>query len=187
VRSEGGTGPGWRGDRHPVGRGRTAQAASAAAFALLASAAFLLAGCRTSGLIFTKDSAFRILSPSPSSSVTLPLKVTWTDGGPAAGAARFAVFLDQGTIRPGENLSSLLPDFCKVDPACPHNEYLLQQNVYVTSVPSLILTTLPQTTLGGHNSAREYHTLVVVLINSTGARVGEAFASTSFVYTRRGS
>ena len=98
--------------------------------------------------------------------MTLPLKVTWTDGGPAAGAARFAVFLDQGTIRPGENLSSLLPDFCKVDPTCPHNEYLLQQNVYVTSVPSLILTTLPQTTLGGHDSAREYHTLVVVVIST---------------------
>ena len=185
MSSEGGTGPDLRRGRHLLHGSRAAQATAAAAFALLALA-FLLAGCRTSGLIFTKDSAFRILNPSSSSSVTLPLKVTWTDGGPAAGATRFAVFLDQGTIRPGENLSSLLPDFCKVDPTCPHNEYLHQQNVYVTSVPALILTTLPQTTLGGHDSAREYHTLVVVVINSSGARVGEAFAGTSFIYTRRG-
>ena len=185
MRSEDGTGLDWRRGRHPLQRRRATQATAAAAFTLLALA-FLLAGCRTSGLIFTKVAAFRILSPSSSSSVTLPLKVTWTDGGPAAGAAHFAVFLDQGTIRPGENLSSLLPNFCKVDPTCPHNEYLLQQNIYVTSVPSLILRTLPQTTLGGHDSAREYHTLVVVVINSSGARVGEAFAATSFIYTRRG-
>ena len=154
-----------------------------AAFALL-GVAILFAGCRTSGLLFTKDTAFRVLNPTSSSIVHLPLKVAWTSSGSAIGD-RFAVFLDQNAIRPGANVSSLLPDYCVSDAACSHAQYLAQQNVYVTSVPSLVLPTLPETTVGGHPSSKEYHTLVVVILNRSGTRIGESFASTSFIYTRR--
>jgi hypothetical protein len=148
--------------------------------------AVLVTGCRTSGLLFTKSSDFRILSPASSAEVKLPLRVTWTAGGSYRPGDRFAVFLDRGTIGPGENLSKLIPDACKKAPSCSGETFLQQEKVYVTSSPEVILATLPRSSVTGHSTGKEDHSVTVVILDSSGARVGEAFASTDFIYIRKG-
>ena len=149
--------------------------------------AIVLAGCRTTGLLFTKGSEFRILTPKSAATVTLPLEVSWSDTGAAAHGDRFAVFLDQGPISPGENLENLLPNTCKQNPLCKSASYLTSLNVYITSHHSLVLDGLPDGGVTGQTTGRETHSVTVVVINRAGTRVGEEFAAIDFVYDREGT
>jgi hypothetical protein len=146
----------------------------------------LLTGCRTSGLLFSKNANFRILSPHSSSAVTLPMTIAWTAKGVYKPGDSFAVFLDRGTIRPGQNVLSVLPDTCKQNPSCSRQSYFQQVNVWITSQPSLMLNALPESSLTGHSTGKENHSITVVILNNRGARLGEAFASADFVFVRKG-
>lgn len=152
--------------------------------ALIATMASLTTGCRASGMIFTKSSGFRIVSPSSFSSVSLPLTVSWTEGAPFQSGDKFAVFIDRGSIGIGDNVRSLIPKSCREVSTCSQDQYLQQQDVYVTTSASLNLPTLPSTSLTGHSSGKEDHEIVVVVLDGSGHRVGEQYASVDFVYNR---
>ncbi|HET9732351.1 MAG TPA: hypothetical protein VFP54_06700 [Acidimicrobiales bacterium] len=148
--------------------------------------ALALAGCRASGMVFVKSSTFRIVEPNPFGTVTLPLTVKWTEGAPFRPGDRFALFLDRGSIGIGENILHLVPDSCRKVPTCSPSQYLQQRNVYVTNTTSMSLATLPSTSLTGHSTGKEDHTVVIVVLDSSGTRVGEQYASVDFVYQRHG-
>jgi hypothetical protein len=174
--------------RTPSGQGlvrrRPSAGSSAAPYLALLVSLVILSGCRTSGLLFFKSSDLRITNPRSSSTVSLPFTISWVAHSAKPGD-RFAVFLDRGTISPGENLSSLVPDSCKKVANCSLESYLQQQDVWVTSGSSLILTTLPTKSLTGASSGREDHSVTVVVVNRAGVRVGEDFGQVDFVYVRR--
>jgi hypothetical protein len=181
----------WRSSGAAHGQGRIGQRLGALIRAgvvvtCLVAVASLVAGCRTSGLLFTTNGSFRILSPHSSSTVKLPITIAWTANGVYRSGDSFAVFLDRGTIRPGQNVSSVLPDICKQNPSCSRQSYFQQVNVWITSQPSLKLNTLPESSLTGRSTGKEDHSVTVVILNNKGARVGEAFASADFVYLREG-
>lgn len=151
--------------------------------AVLVAAATLLTGCRTSGLVFAK-SQFHITSPGTSSTTTLPLKISWNAGSLARPGDRFAVFLDRETIQPGQNVLRLIPDSCKQIPTCSREQFLEQEKVWLTAQPSLVLEVLPSTIPADHRGGKEYHSLTVIILDSSLRRTGEEFATTDFVYHR---
>lgn len=153
----------------------------------LLAVAGLATGCRTSGLLFTKSSGFRVLSPRSNAAVTLPMTIAWSAKGIYRPGDTYAVFLDRGTIRPGQNILSVLTSTCKLDPTCSRPSYYQQANVWLTSKPSLVLSALPEVSLTGHSTGRENHSVTIVLLTSKGARTGEAYASADFVYVRKGT
>lgn len=137
-------------------------------------------------MIFTKSSAFRILTPASFSSVNLPLTVSWTEGAPYRPGDKFALFLDRGSIGIGNSILHLIPESCRKVPSCSEDQYLQQQDVYVTTATSISLVNLPSTSLTGHSSGKEDHEIVVVVLDSSGKRIGEQYASVDFIYQRRG-
>lgn len=157
---------------------------SALVVALLAAAA-ALSGCRTSGLVFG-TSQLRIAAPRASSTVTLPLRLSWSAGGLYRPGDQFAVFLDTRTIRPGQDVMSLVPETCRRLPLCPRADYLEEKQAWVTTSPSLVLDQIPVLSLTGASSGKEYHTVTVVILDKAGRRIGEQFASADFVYVRPG-
>ncbi len=169
--------------RGPARRGYRWKACASAVGLLVVTV--LLAGCRTSGLYFVKTQ-LRILSPQDSSTVTLPLRITWTAGNLYRPGDRFAVFLDSNNmIKVGQNISALLPQSCRVLVTCSHTSYLQQANVWLTSKPTLVLPTLPRTSLTDQSVGKEYHTATVIILSASGVRIGEEFATTNFVYIRQ--
>jgi hypothetical protein len=49
-----------------------------------------------------------------------------------------------------------------------------------------MLNALPESSLTGHGTGKENHSITVVILNNRGARLGEAFASADFVFVRKG-
>ncbi|MDT3439957.1 MULTISPECIES: hypothetical protein [unclassified Pseudofrankia] len=155
--------------------------ASALALAL-AVAAGVLTGCRVTGLVFT-GGQIRITSPGASSTVSeLPMKITWTAGSLARPGDQFAVFLDQPTIRPGQNVLKLVPESCRNLPTCSREQFLKQVKVWITKSPALVLDSIPRANPIGND--REYHSVTVVVVDKSLKRVGEQFASIDFIYQR---
>lgn len=136
--------------------------------------AALLAGCRTSGLEFGQYQ-LRILTPGESSSVTLPLRITWTAGGLYRPGDSYAVFVDTQPIGPGRSVTDLLPDACKVMPNCSRETYYAQANVWLTQKPSLVIRYLPESSVAGRG--REYHKITIVILNPAQVRTGEDFTT----------
>ncbi|WP_007507777.1 MULTISPECIES: hypothetical protein [Pseudofrankia] len=155
--------------------------ASALALALVVAAG-VLTGCRVTGLVFTAGQ-IRITSPGASSTVSeLPMKITWTAGNLARPGDQFAVFLDQPTIRPGQNVLKLVPESCRNLPTCSREQFLRQAKVWVTKSPALVLDSIPRANPIGDN--REYHSVTIVLVDQSLKRLGEQFASIDFIYQR---
>jgi hypothetical protein len=142
-----------------------------AAVVLLVSA---LAGCRTNGLEFGRYQ-LRILSPEANSTVTAPLRLTWTAGNLFQPGDSYAVFVDTQPIGPGRNVTDLLPAECKVLPDCDKLSYYEQANVWLTNKPSLVLQYLPDSSIAGNG--KEYHTITVVILNQAQVRIGEEYAT----------
>ena len=145
--------------------------------------ASLLAGCRTTGLVFGAYQ-MRVLSPRANSTATLPLTITWTAGRLYQPGDSYAVFVDATPIGVGRSVTDLVPLSCLQVPSCSRAGYYQQANVWLTSRPSLTLTTLPETTDTGQSSGREYHTLTIIILNKSQVRASEEYASLDFAYLR---
>ena len=133
-----------------------------------------LAGCRTSGLEFGQYQ-LRFLSPGQSSTVQLPLRITWTAGDLYRSGDSYAVFVDTQPVGPGRSVTDLLPADCKVMPDCSRESYYQQANAWLTDKPSLVLDALPASSTSGRGEG--YHTITVVILNRSQVRVGEEFAT----------
>lgn len=143
----------------------------------------LLAGCGMSvhNLSFRVDDRLQFLSPPSRSLVTNPVTVRWRVSdqalsGGSASAARggyFAVFVDQAPIRPGQTMRAVASrdEQCLHQVGCPGPAYLAQRQIYLTSSDRVTLGQI--LSLSGDQDAVQLHSVVVVLMDAAGHRVGE--------------
>lgn len=148
----------------------------------------LLAGCVPQGLAFKVDERLRFVSPTDRSTVTLPVTVDWEvedfevtgPGGPVrSGGGYFAVFVDRTPMPPGEDLGWLArkDSGCRASDGCPDAAYLADRGVYTTTDTRLRLEQLPRST---DEDRRERHRVTVVLLDASGARLGESAFELAF-------
>jgi hypothetical protein len=139
-----------------------------------------LAGCDLSEMNFVQDNRLTITSPDDRSVVDFPVTVRWSvqdfdlaepDAAPREDAGYYAVFLDRAPIGPGESIFDIGEDdpACRADPDCPDKAYLNQNDIYPSWTNQVRLDGFP--ILG---SDQEFHTVWVVLLDSTGRRIGES-------------
>jgi hypothetical protein len=158
---------------------------AAAALASLLVTTGLTGGCAAwSELQFKQDHRLQFTSPENYELVDPPVEVAWTIEGfevlpagsgepPSDDAGYFAVFVDQAPIRPGRTLEDVAgrDEACKRDPRCPDRRYLEAKAVYVTHQPRLNLELIPQL---ASKEKIQAHQLTVILLDSTGHRIGES-------------
>lgn len=151
---------------------------------LLALAA---AGCgiaHPQDLNFTVDKRLQFRSPPARALVTTPVTVRWTMTGfreepegsaPARpDAGYFAVFVDRAPIRPGQTMRAVAAgdQVCLHERGCPDAAYLAARQIYTTTATSLTLQQI--TPLSGNVQRVQYHSVTVVLMDTTGHRIGES-------------
>jgi hypothetical protein len=159
---------------------RAGRRATALVIAVLAITPFL-AGCRTTGIVLG-GYQLHVVRPGANSTETLPMTITWTAGSLYQPGDSYAVFLDSTPIGVGRSITDLVPMSCLQMPGCSRATYYQQANVWLTSQPSLTLTSIPE--IAGQNSAREYHTITIVILNKSQVRTSEEYASLDFLYLR---
>ena len=147
----------------------------------------LASGCMSfsdlSELQFKQDHRLQFTTPDDYAFVEPPFTVEWTmedfevlpagsGEPPSEDAGYFAVFVDQAPIKPGRTLEDVAgrDEACKNDPRCPDKRYLEAKAVYVTHQPRLDLELVPQLNT---KEKIQNHQLTVILLDSTGHRIGE--------------
>lgn len=150
------------------------------AFALLLGAAALPA-CAAEGLAFATDRRVEITAPQDRDLVRLPFELTWevsdfevtgADGRARDDAGWFAVFVDRTPQQPGQPLEGLAAgdETCRPQDGCPDDQWFLDHRIFPVEGTSLEIEQLPP----GPQGRREVHELTVVLLDGTGARIGES-------------
>lgn len=141
-------------------------------------------GCVASGLDFRVDDRLTITAPQDRSQVTLPVTLTWTmrgftvvpPGSPGTSRDRgyFAVLVDRAPQPPGESLTWFARGDSRCRPAdgCPDASYLTARGVYTTTEQHLTFKQLPRP--ADNLKGKERHSLIVVLLDSSGRRIGES-------------
>ena len=145
------------------------------------------AGCgiaHPQDLNFTVDQRLQFQAPPARTLVTAPVTVRWTMTGfraevPGSGPASeeagyFAVFVDRAPIRPGQTMRAVATgdELCLHRPGCPDAAYLAARQIYTTTATSLTLQQIPP--LSGDAERVQYHSVTVVLMDTTGHRIGES-------------
>ena len=146
-----------------------------------------LAGC---GLTHVQDLNFRVdkrlhfVSPKDRSTVHQQVTIAWRmdDFKVAAqgsqpqsrDAGYFAVFVDRTPIKPGHTMDDVAKDdpFCQRSPTCPDSDYLSQRNIYTTTKTSLDIPFIPN--ISGSKEKLQLHAITIVLMNTSGHRIGES-------------
>ena len=133
--------------------------------------AITLTGCGP--YLFRQSDRIVITSPVVYSTTSNPVTLTWTAqdfSAPADG--RYAVFVDRDPLSPGDNI----------------DEYTAQDRagIYVVSTTSLKLGVLGQLT-GVDPAETDHHDVTVVLLDTSGNRIGEYAGFTEFTLTGPGT
>lgn len=147
---------------------------------LLASISAFISGCSMSGLAFIQDERVDIVEPGDDR-VRLPLTIRW-DATNVEGS--FAVIFDRSPMRPGQTVLALVPesDPCRSTHTCLDAPQLAERGVYVTTGHQVTVEQLRNT-----NSSRdgvERHDVTIVILDASGARVGESAFTREFVLER---
>src|SRR4051794_2300380 len=150
-------------------------------------AALLVSGC---GLTHLQDLQFRVdkrlhfTNPEARTTVHQPVAISWTmsdftvaaagSAPPTRDAGYFAVFVDQSPIRPGHTMDDVAKgaNYCQQSPSCPGRKYLRDHQVYTTTATSVRFPLIPSLT--GDKSRLQMHTFTVVLMDTSGHRIGES-------------
>lgn len=147
-----------------------------------------LVGCVPQGLAFRVDDRLTFRAPEDRSTVRLPVTLDWDirdfritepgSGEPREGAGYFGVFVDASPMPPGRDLGWIARDDsdCRPDDGCPDEEYLSARGVYTTTDTELFLEQLPR----GDEGRRERHRATIVLLDSSGTRIGESAFEIAF-------
>jgi hypothetical protein len=155
--------------------------------ALALTGALLVGGC---GITHMQDLSFRVdnrlhfTTPKARTKLHQPVHLAWTirdfriaapgSEPPSDDAGYFAVFVDSTPIRPGQTMRAVAGDdpSCRHDPKCPDTAYLEQKEVYTTTALAITLPQIPNV-LGDKNKV-QHHTVTVVLMDTSGHRIGES-------------
>lgn len=151
--------------------------------------AFIVASCQISSMQFVRDDRVEIVEPENRSSVAFPVTIRWQvtdfkvtgrDGRNRSDAGYFAVFVDRSPIPPGKTLEwyAQQDDSCGTS-ACGSVEKLT--DIYTTEQTSQSLKAL---TRQGEREELDRHEAVVVLLDGTGARIGESAFYVTFQVDR---
>ena len=172
-----------------MGRRSGRLAAVAAALSLLSS------GCIQQGLAFRVDDRLTIESPKDRAEVTLPVTVRWSikdfrivapslDGTASDDEGYFGVFVDRAPQPPGKTLAWVARKdrTCRASEGCPDAEYLAARNIYSTSDTSITFEQLPRPS---DENRKERHSVTIVLLDSTGKRIGESAFQVDFTVNRK--
>ena len=153
----------------------------------VAAAVVVLAGCgltRLDEVNFRVDDRLEFVGPEARSTVRAPLTVAWTmddfriaaEGSepPSDEAGYFAIFVDQTPVKPGHTLADVAEgdDLCEGKPGCPDKTYLADHDVYTTTGTSIEIPAIPDIT--GSEEELQLHTITIVLMDSSGHRIGES-------------
>lgn len=160
-------------------------------------AGLLLVGsaCGVSGLSFVQDDRVEIVTPEDRSQVRLPVTVSWTvrnfevtgpTGSADPDAGYFGVFLDVAPQPPGEPLEWFAEDDrqCEVTPGCPDEAYFAARGIFATSETSITIERIPEIVRPDERRFREFHEVVVVLLDGRGQRIGESAFTVDFELER---
>lgn len=158
--------------------------------AMSMAAALLVAGCDVAGMAFVRDQRVRIVEPRERSTVTLPVTLRWVvrgftvtgrDGRSTSDAGYFAVFVDRMPIPPGTTLDwyALQDESCEGEPC---GSVAKLSDIYATEATTL---ELPQLRATRETAGRELHTVRIVLLDGTGARIGESAFRVQFNFERK--
>jgi len=153
--------------------------------ALLAAAVLPLTGCgltHLNELNFRVDDRLHFIAPKDRAKVHEPVTISWRMSGfrvaplgsePAShDAGYFAVFVDRQPIKPDQTMKAVASDrFCKQDPKCPDTTYLNQRGVYTTTGTTVHFDQIAN--LVGNDKV-QMHTFIVVLMDTSGHRIGES-------------
>ena len=153
---------------------------------LLVVPAFL-SGCgitHLNDLNFRTDDRLHFTSPPDRSEQHPPFVVTWTmddftveppgSAPPSRDAGYFAVFVDQAPVPPDHTLDDIAkgdPE-CEADPDCPDRHYLAGHHVFTTSEDQIRIPLLPP--VQGDPAEVQLHSIIVVLMDTSGHRIGES-------------
>ena len=133
------------------------------------------------GLAFRLDDRVQITAPADREEVELPVTLRWSvedfevvQPGTEVreDAGYFAVFVDRAPVPPGKTLAWIARNDsgCSESSGCPDAEYLSSRGIYTTSETQLVLEQLPR----GDEGKRDRHTATIVLLDGSGARIGES-------------
>jgi hypothetical protein len=136
-------------------------------------------GCGTQGLALKQSHRVRDVTPVNLSTTTAPARIGW-NARPLSSRERFAVFIDQQPMAPGESLRSLTDDTCKATPGCPDKAYLATHFIFTTRGHKVTVPVLPLNGPFPVNDLYGLHSATIVIVDSAGHRVGEDFWSTNF-------
>jgi hypothetical protein len=166
------------------------RAPAAALFALT-----LMSACTTEGLAFIRDERVRIVRPDYREVLELPATLDWevTDDALAqriGDDVQFGLLMDIDPQPQGESLDYFGRDdpTCRRDPGCPDEQYLRQRGVHVTSETEITFNNLPiapGVDLEGGQS--DIHFATLILLDSSGARLGESAWQITFEIDREGT
>lgn len=150
-------------------------------------AGLLVSGC---GLTHLQDLRFRVdkrlhwVSPEARSTVHQPVTISWTmddftvqapgTAPPSRDAGYFAVFVDKTPIKPGHTLDDVAKGdrYCEQSPTCPDRKYLRDHWVFTTTETTMKFPLIPS--IVGDKSHLQLHTFTVVLMDTSGHRIGES-------------
>lgn len=142
--------------------------------------ATVLGACSVSGLSFVQDHRVDVVAPAARAKVTTPLTVRWThdDFRVGRGAGSFGVLLDRQPPPPGRSLEWLFrgDESCRPDNGCPDEQYLVDRGVFRTTENAVTIERIFTDPEGG----REFHEVTVILLDTSGRRVGESAWSVEF-------
>ena len=157
----------------------------------------LLSGCVSQGLAFRVDERLTITAPADRATVGLPLRVAWevedfdvtarggTANGNAKDAGYFGVFVDRAPQPPGRTLewTARKDRSCRPSDGCPDAEYLAARGIYSTTDTSIVFPQLPKPPSDA--KGKERHTITIVLLDTSGRRIGESAFQIDVVLNRK--
>jgi hypothetical protein len=154
-----------------------------AALAVLLPAVTLSGCANLSQLQFRVDHMVKFVAPESRAKLRVPVTLRWQVDGfriaepesepPSKNAGYFALFVDRAPIKPGQTLAAVGGDdpACAAGSECLKPSYLADHGVYRTTDLSYTLRQVPS--LSDNRDNWQLHEVTVVLLDTTGHRIGE--------------
>jgi len=153
----------------------------ACAFVLLCAACGV---AHPSELGYRTDKRLTFSSPKARTLVKTPIDVRWQikdftvqapgSAPPSEKAGYFAVFVDRAPIKPRETMRIVAnkDQVCLHRPGCPDESYLEDRRIYTTTENGLTLEQIPP--IAGDTERIQLHLVTVILMDTSGHRIGES-------------